>query len=397
MCDSYATFGYFLGDINLPKKDANLEYPGKIMGLSAYGNQKIGLKKILKRYLDRKKENRQTVEKDLFEKFGYDVAYCNPKNMSSHKRLEQDTREKSLVGQEGYDFAASLQRAFEEKFFELTNPYLFAYRSWPLCSSGGGALNILTNTQIYKEHNKLPFVPPDPGDSGLSLGALLFLIKPDNPYEDPYSGTELLDRNLLATYINERYFDTESHDYLVQNIQGNSSYIAALLEQGMIIGVARGNAERGPRALGNRSILASASKPNMKNKINQKVKGREWFRPFAPVVRLDDVNRYFEWEHESRYMSFSPIVRKKYRKALESITHVDNTSRVQTITRYQNKFIYDLLTDLEKSCGVGVILNTSFNVDSKPIVSSVKDCLQVLEDTELDGVLIDDILILKKY
>lgn len=395
ICESYANFGYFLGDINLPKKNYNLEYPGKIMGLSAYGRQKIGLKEFLKRYLHRENDSRQTLEKELFEKFGYDIASCNPKNISSHKRLEQNARQKSLFGQEGYDFAASLQGAFEEKFLELVNPFLYAYSSWPLCLAGGGALNILTNTQVYKEQKKLPFVPPDPSDCGLSLGALLFLIKPDSPYEDPYSGPELLDRNLLSTYINEKYFDTKSDGYLVQNIQGNSSYIAALLKQGKIIGAARGKAERGPRALGNRSILASASIPNMKNKINHKVKGREWFRPFAPVVRLEDVNKYFEWEHESRYMSFSPIVKKKYRRTLESITHVDNTSRVQTVTRDQNKFIYDLLTDLEKECGIGVILNTSFNVDSKPIVSSVKDCLQVLEDTELDGVVIDDILILK--
>lgn len=396
LCDSYASLGYVLGDINFPKQLFHTEYPGKIMGLSAYGHVNQKYKNLLKKYLHCRDEHytRKDIEQE-FLRFGYDIAFCRPRNRHDREYLEINARQKSVKGKEAYNFAASLQRAFEEKFIELIDPYIKEYEGLPLCLTGGGALNILANTRIYREFNNLPFVPPDPSDCGLSLGALLYLIKPDDPYEDPYCGTELLDRDLLSTYIQEDYCNPKSSKYLVKNIQDDTSYIASLLNQGKIIAVARDRSERGPRALGNRSILASASIPGMKDKINHNVKGREWFRPFAPVVRLEDLSKYFEWDHESRYMSFSPLVRKEYQKTLESITHVDGTSRVQTVTHDQNKFIYNLLTELENKCGIGVVLNTSFNVDSKPIVSSIKDCLKVFEETDLDGVLIDDTLILK--
>lgn len=398
ICDSYTKLGLIFKDIKRPTRLEMIPsvYPGKIMGLSAYGQASELHKNLLKEYLYPREGNitREDVEKKLL-RYGINVKFCRSEYRSkvSHEELQRSL----LEGKEEFNFAASLQLAFEEKFMELIGPYLDEYKNIPLCLSGGGALNILANTRMYEKYDKLPFIPPDPNDSGLSLGALLYLIKPDERYENPYSGIELLDRNLLSTYIFERYLSVESNDYLVKNVRGDRKAIASLLNEGNIIGVARGRAERGPRALGNRSILASASIPGMKDKINRNVKGREWFRPFAPVVRLKDVSKYFEWEHESRYMSFSPLVKEEYRKTLESITHVDGTSRVQTVTEDQNEFIHDLLTELENECGIGVMLNTSFNVDSKPIVSSIKDCLKVLEETDLDGVLIDDTLIIKNY
>ena len=133
----------------------------------------------------------------------------------------------------------------------------------------------------------------------------------------------------------------------------------------------------------------------MKDTLNQKVKGREYYRPFAPVVRLEDVNKFFEWDKESRFMSFSPKVRQEYRALLPSITHVDGTARVQTVTREQNEFLYDLLTELDKRRGLGVLLNTSFNIAGKPILNTYKDALWVLDNKQMDLLILEDYIIRK--
>jgi carbamoyltransferase len=166
--------------------------------------------------------------------------------------------------------------------------------------------------------------------------------------------------------------------------------LAQDLLEGKIVGVARGKAEHGARALGNRSILCNPSIPDMKDTLNEKVKHREWYRPFAPVVRLEDVSKYFEWEGESRWMSFCPKVKEEWREKLAAITHIDGTARVQTVTREQNEWLYDLLTEFDRINGVGVLLNTSFNVDGKPILSSIKDAFKILESTQMDGLVIEN-------
>lgn len=128
----------------------------------------------------------------------------------------------------------------------------------------------------------------------------------------------------------------------------------------------------------------------MKDILNSKVKNREWYRPFAPVCRLEDVSKYFDFEGESRWMSFCPTVKKEWRNKLVSITHVDNTARVQTVTKDQNPWLYDLLTEFEKVSGVGVLLNTSFNVNGKPILSRYSDAINVYKNTKMDCLLLQD-------
>ena len=128
----------------------------------------------------------------------------------------------------------------------------------------------------------------------------------------------------------------------------------------------------------------------MKDILNEKVKNREWYRPFAPVCRLEDVSKYFEFEGESRGLSFCPKVREEWRDKLVSITHVDGTARVQTVTKSQNPWLYDLLTELDNITGVGVILNTSFNVNGKPILSTYVDAIKVFNETQMDRLLLED-------
>jgi carbamoyltransferase len=127
-------------------------------------------------------------------------------------------------------------------------------------------------------------------------------------------------------------------------------------------------------------------------KENSKVKFREWYRPFAPVARLENASEYFNDVFESKYMSYAPTVKEEYEEELKAITHIDKTSRLQTVTEKQHKRFYDILKELENQGHVSVILNTSFNILGNPILTKVEDALYVLDNTELDYVIVDDYL-----
>ena len=128
----------------------------------------------------------------------------------------------------------------------------------------------------------------------------------------------------------------------------------------------------------------------MKDILNHKVKHREWYRPFAPVCRLEDASKYFEWKGESRHMLYCPRVREEWQEKLSSITHVDGTARLQTVTREQNEWLYDLLTVFEQKAGHGVLLNTSFNIAGKPILNTIADAMWVLNNSQMDYLVIED-------
>lgn len=370
----YMMFGQFLNDIKLEWiSDGNLTYPGKLMGLASYGN-------VVDEWIEPFTE--------LYKKG------CNGGNYEDYIKIlgekiniEFDTN-KRLEGQVAYDIAATSQRVFEECFLEIAKPYFDLYPEHPICITGGCALNIILNTRLVSEFKRDVFVAPNSNDGGLAVGMLAGIIQPDEPIDVTYLGLPLLDRHTLADYYQNTNFWKQEFSI---------AKIATDIFNGDIVGVVRGRAEHGPRALGNRSILCNPGITDMKEILNSKVKHREWFRPFAPVVRLEDVQKYFEWEKESRWMSFCPIVRPEWREKLQAITHVDNTARVQTVTREQNEFLYDLLTEFEKISGMGVLLNTSFNVGGKPILSTVKDAIRVFESTKMDCLLMEKFYLKKKY
>jgi carbamoyltransferase len=174
-------------------------------------------------------------------------------------------------------------------------------------------------------------------------------------------------------------------------------YVCKLLKQGKIIGVCRGDSEVGPRALGNRSIVCDPSFENMKNTLNSKVKFREWFRPFAPFCLKEQANEYFESRdfENFEFMSYSPLVKDDYRKKIPSITHIDGTARLQTVTQESHQFFYDLLNKFKKYSDTNVLLNTSFNIKGFPILTSIEDSLYVLDNTELDCLIIENTIIEK--
>lgn len=345
--------------------DRFLSFSGKIMGLVGYGNVREEWLQAFKIfYKEHKHVNLGDLQKSLAPSIGLSLKI------------------NSLSGQDSYDFAATSQKAFEEIIFEEIFPIMNDY-DLPICLAGGCALNVILNQKL-KEMYKLDevFIPPNPSDCGLTFGMISYNEKPENNINLTYSGFPILDLEELNNYIKK---------YNAKLI--TTSELARLLYDGKIIGLMYGNSEVGPRALGNRSILCDPSFYGMKDTLNHKIKFREWFRPFAPIVRQKDASKYFEFNGDASFMSFSPKVKKEYLDRLPSIVHKDGTARLQTVTRKQNDYIYSLLTEFEKLRGIGCLLNTSFNIKGKPILTTIKDAIDVLETTQIDGVVIEGYLL----
>lgn len=365
----YMLFGEYLDDIKHEKDilQGNLIYAGKLMGLCSYG------------------EVRDDWYPSFVEYYETMPISLNPNEKIEHiKNLGKKigvvfNSEKRISGQLAYDIAATSQRAFEDQILKLIRKY---HVDGPICFTGGCSLNIILNTRIRNEVTNKFFVAPNGSDCGLSLGALLGHIKPQDPFNATYLGLPILDIHELPKYVND------GHKITISNL-------ADLLANDKIIGCIHGNSEHGPRALGNRSILCNPCVDDMKDILNQKVKNREWFRPFAPVVRLQDVDKYFEFDGESRYMSYQVKVRHEWREKLKAITHVDGTARIQTVTADQNMWLYKLLTQFERKTGVGVLLNTSFNVNGKPITTRLSEALEVYKNTQIDGIYMNGYLLKK--
>lgn len=285
--------------------------------------------------------------------------------------------ENKLKGADSYNLARTTQHVFEELFFEVVNPFILKY-NLPIVLSGGCALNIVLNTMVKERYGLPTFVAPNSTDCGLTVGMLCREFKPTKTIDVTYKGIEALDKFSLIDYVNNRNGCISDFNHIIND-----------LVSGNILGVFQGNAEHGPRALGNRSIICSPIPPDIKDILNLKVKHREWFRPFAPIVRLEDVSEYFEWEGESRWMNFCPKVKEEYKDRIPAVVHIDGTARVQTVTREQNAFMYDLLTAFKEKTGIGVLVNTSFNVDGKPILSTYRDAFKVFDETQLDRLYLD--------
>lgn len=282
-----------------------------------------------------------------------------------------------LEGVNSYNLARTAQHAFETIFFKYADDIVYLY-DLPLILTGGCALNIVLNTKVKEKYGRELFIAPNSSDCGLSVGFLAKHLKLEETLDVTYAGVDVLDKFTLMEEVEHRL-----------GSKADLELIAIELTHNSIMGVVQGTAEHGPRALGNRSIICSPLSPNMKDTLNLKVKHREWFRPFAPIVRLEDVSEYFEWEGESRWMNFCPKVRPEYIDKIPAVVHVDGTARVQTVTREQNEFIYDLLTLFKEKTGIGVLVNTSFNVDGKPILSTYKDAFKVFDETQLDRLYLD--------
>ena len=369
----YMVLAEVLDDIK--KEDlsiGNLVYAGKLMGLCAYGTVR---------------EDWIPAFNTFYDKFYYDgEAYIGGSEVMKEAMETlfasigiQDYKYKisRYKDQLAWDIAATSQQAFENQFFKYAQNFLDEQPEMPIGLSGGCALNVLLNTKLaYQRKGKL-YVPPNTNDCGMSVGGLMWYLNPHEQVDLTYSGLPVLDEKLVTKYVDELELAVCDSVSVME--------LAGYISEGYIVGIVQGNSEHGSRALGNRSIICAPS-GNMKDTINHKVKKREWYRPFAPVVQFEDVNEYFDFEYESRHMTYAAPVREKWRSKIPAVTHQDGTGRLQTVRREQNTLMYDLITEFKKLTGYGVLLNTSFNVNGKPILTTLSDAFKLLKESSLDAV-----------
>jgi carbamoyltransferase len=292
--------------------------------------------------------------------------------------------------QDSQDLAATVQHVWTEEVLRLLRENQKGYKN--LCVVGGCALNGTTNYQIEKsglfEH--VHFIP-NPSDCGLSGGAALYVyysvhkneFNGSKEYFSPYLGSPAYDLDKLAELKN-KYPHKEMAPAEMPAV------LARLIKKDLIIGYIAGGYEVGPRALGHRSILCNPLNPNMRDILNDKVKHREWYRPFAPIVSEEDSHKYFTNDAPVPYMSVICYTKPEYREKLPSITHVDGSARIQTVNPSQNPFIHATLKEFENLSDMPIILNTSYNPAGEPILNFCEVGLKMLDDTDMDLVIIDN-------
>ena len=296
------------------------------------------------------------------------------------------------------DLAFTGQKVFEEWMTEILHHVYDLGISDNLIYSGGCALNSAYNGKILDE---TPFqslyIPSAPGDDGCALGASMLAYYQDHPSSaslhqnlSPFHGTRI-ENVRLSNLI--KFGKIPNIRRLPDKIYEET---AKLLADGKIVGWVQGRAEYGPRALGNRSILADPRSPKMKEEINARVKFREAFRPFAPSILHEFGEAYFENYQYSPYMERTLTFKKEVRESLPAVVHANHTGRLQSVTRELNPQYHRLITEFYKITGVPVVLNTSFNVMGKPIIHSVEDAISVFYTTGLDALVIGEYLITKE-
>ena len=291
------------------------------------------------------------------------------------------------------DVAASAQYHLEEMILELIEHYAAQTGLKKLCLSGGVALNCLANGRIMNSGlvDDL-FIQPASSDAGITMGSAWLAglergVKPIAP-KDMYLGNSFSDEEILAAIVGckARYYKATDP----------ASIAAELISQGKIIGWFHGRMEFGPRALGNRSILANPAAPNIKAEVNRRIKFRDSFRPFGASVLEEDTLEYFEGKYlQAPYMTVVYKTKEQYKQQLEGVTHADGTCRIQTVTVQQNPLYHRMLTLLKERTGVGGCLNTSFNLNHEPIVNTPQQALASFFGSGLDHLIIGSYLVIK--
>jgi carbamoyltransferase len=298
------------------------------------------------------------------------------------------------------NIAAALQESIERAVFHLLRHYKDQTRLGNLCLAGGVAHNsTLIGKLLSSRLFDSVFVQPAAHDAGCALGAALSVhreLVPDKPIQalsHLYWGTDLGTSKAVFEKL------LQWKDLIeIRPVQDPSTEAANLITDGKIIGWAQGRSEFGPRALGNRSILADPRREENKDLINEMVKNRESYRPFAPSVLEEYADQFFEVPEGSSpaYMTFTVPVREAMRPKLPAITHIDGTARIQTVSRNTNERYWRLIEAFRQRTGVPVVLNTSFNHNLEPIVDSVEDAITCLLTTGLTHLVIDNYLITKR-
>jgi carbamoyltransferase len=301
------------------------------------------------------------------------------------------------------DVAASIQQVTEELLLGMANNLYRETGIKRLCIAGGVGLNSVANARILKETPfEQLFVQPAAGDGGGALGAALWAY--NCLFGKPRNFT------MQHAYWGRSDSDAEISDFLRQNeipfrcFENDDELLDGVVErliQGKVVGWSQGRFEWGPRALGNRSILADPRNPDMKDIVNAKIKFREPYRPFAPSVLSECAEKYFDLpqakcHHPARYMLYVVPVRESQRNTLPAITHVDGTGRLQTVFRDQSPRYYRLIERFGQATGIPVLLNTSFNLKGEPIVNTPANAFDTFSKSEMDSLVLENFLVEKK-
>jgi carbamoyltransferase len=407
----YSAFTYYLGfRVN------SGEY--KVMGLAPYGKP-VYADLIHKHLIDLKSDGSFWLDMKYFN-------YCQGLTMTSGAFHElfggAPRRSESDLTQREMDLAASVQKVCEDVMLALARQAKLATGMEYLTMAGGCALNCVANGLISREKIfKKIFVQPAAGDAGGSLGAALM------------TWHEVLDNKRVAlpsdsqkgSYLGQSYkfSDVEAYLrsikalYLPYDQSTLPNAVADLLAEGRVVGFFHGRMEFGPRALGSRSIIGDPRRPDMQAKMNLKIKFRESFRPFAPVVLKEKCSDYFDLEEESPYMLMVAPVNEQHRDKealnlskgkngiellnvkrsdIPAVTHVDFSARVQTLTEDRNGMLYHVTKAFHEKTGCPVLINTSFNIRGEPIVNTPQDAYRCFMYTDMDALVLEDCILLKE-
>ena len=367
------------------------------MGLSSYGQPKY-YDLILDELIDVKDDGSIHLNMKYFA-FTYDKVMTNAKfaKLFGISRRNGDEEARQIH----FDIGASAQKVLETIILKIANHIHKETSMKNLCLGGGVGLNGVANYRLLKES---PFenihIPPSPGDAGSAIGCAQYLyyihqknqriVEVDNSkriHENIYVGPSFSDDEIVS------FLDDEKIQYQKLDKISLLEKTANLISEGNIIGCYQGKMEWGPRALGYRIILADPRDANMKDILNEKIKHRESFRPFAPSVLEEFSSEYFDIDIPSPYMLMVAKVKKP--EKIPAVTHVDGTGRLQTVSKNSNPLYYELINQFYKITGIPVIINTSMNVMGEPIVNTPKQAYSMILKTDMDYLMMGSYMISK--
>jgi len=378
----------------------------KVMGLAAYGEaeQLEAFQDIVRAHGD---GFRLGLDYFTHHRSGPEMSWAEADKTPTMGKMFSEAMERRLgprrnpeepLEQRHRNLASALQARLEEVYLGMLKRLAERTGLQAVCLAGGVAFNCVANGKIFDATGfKQVYVHPAAGDGGLAVGAAFFVWhqifgKPrsfvmDHAYWGPGYTRDETRRAIDASGVRQNGWrvDELAEDDLIERT-------AAIVADGQILGWFQGRAEWGPRALGNRSIVADPRRPEMKEILNQRIKHREIFRPFAPSILAERTGEWFEKSHPSPFMTLAYSVRPEKREKIPAPTHVDGTGRLQTVTRDANPRYWSLIKAFERLTGVPVVLNTSFN-DNEPIVCRPEEALDCFERTQMDALVLGDFLI----